>query len=430
MDLGPYQPNSYVVGEVRELLRALPDDSIDCVVTSPPYWGLRSYNLPPVLWGGQKRCRHRWGKSMKRHKGGPQGKTKGLCGRSISNERDACRDIDAGQFCQHCGAWRGSLGLEPTYPLYIQHMVEVFRQIRRVLKPMGTCWLNLGDCYATWAGSGIPGGGAQGEAWRGLRTDRLPNGRGDQPAQARKKTKRGEPPVGVMKTRATRDGSHAGKHTSMAGTGTMIQPNRMPQPGLKPKDMVGVPWRVAFALQDDGWWLRRDIIWHKPAPTPESATDRPTSSHEYLFLLTKSGWYEYDYEASREPCTGNAHPRGNGSSPKATQGALWSKSNERFGAACTEVVKMRNLRSVWTIAAEPLSEAHYAAFPTKLVQPCITAGCPVWGVVLDPFAGSGRVGRAAEDLGRNWLLFDLNPEYAEIAMLVTAQLGLLGGCGS
>ncbi len=353
MNLGPFTVPGYHVGDCRELLRQLPDESINCVVTSPPYWGLRSY-LPAD---------------------------------------DPSKQLE--------------LGCERTYPEYVEHMVEVFREVRRVLRDDGTLWLNLGDCYATGAGAvgECPGGGEQGESWAG-------------------------------KTRATRDGTHAGKNTAVAAIGPMTQANRMPQPGLKPKDLVGIPWRVAFALQADGWYLRSEIIWHKPNPMPESVTDRPTKSHEQVFLHTKSERYYYDHDAVREPHKPESLARyeyGLDVTAPADGFVNAGAANPREIGHCKRMGDNineagRNRRSVWTITTEPTPDAHFATFPRKLVEPCILAGCHAGGIVLDPFGGSGTVGRVAEDLGRKWLLFDLSPKYAEIAKRKTAQTGLLGRC--
>lgn len=325
--IGPFTVPGYHVGDCRDLLRQLPDESIDCVVTSPPYWGLRDYGVA------------------------------------------------------------GQLGLEETPEQFVEAMVGVFREVRRALRTDGTLWLNLGDSYA-----GARGGGQ-------------------------------------------------GKNSAFVSRTACINGVRergWDRGGGKPKDLVGIPWRVAFALQADGWWLRSDIIWAKPNPMPESVTDRPTRAHEYLFLLTRSEHYFYDAAAIQEPVTGGAHPRGHGVNPKAGKNEdagdrtrsgfnhRWKvKQNASFSASATGLVDQRNKRSVWTIATEPTPDAHFATFPRKLVEPCILAGCPAGGVVLDPFGGSGTVGRVAEDLGRRWLLFDLNPAYAEIAKRKTAQVGLL-----
>lgn len=343
--------NGYHVGDCRELLKQLPDACINTCVTSPPYWGLRDYGVD------------------------------------------------------------GQIGLEQTPTEFVTTMVEVFQDVRRVLRDDGTLWLNLGDCYATGAGKvgECPGGGEQGARWRGdvdrprddkrgYRGERLANGRGDNPAILRTKT---------------------------VGVGPMTQPNRMPIHGLKPKDLVGIPWRVAFALQADGWYLRSDIVWSKPNPMPESVRDRPTKSHEYVFLLSKSERYYYDFDAIKEPLTApqastpedvaRAFSRRRAAAPEQRQGDAEATEASDTG---------RNKRTVWTVATEPTPDAHFATFPRKLITPCILAGCPVGGVVLDPFGGSGTVGRVAEDLGRRWVLFDLSPAYADIAKNKTAQLGL------
>jgi DNA modification methylase len=396
-------PNREIrVGDCRALLRDLPDESVNCVVTSPPYWGLRDYGVD------------------------------------------------------------GQLGLEATPEEYVALMVEVFSDIRRVLRADGTLWLNLGDSYVSAPPGNkredlarsrdVKGPARRRRAWnagaasihptRGARGDRLANGHGKMTAR---KTFR-------------RDGAAVGG------------PAHLSAPDLKLKDKVGIPWRVAFALQAEGWYLRSDIIWAKPNPMPEAVLDRPTSAHEYVFLFSKSPRYFYDAKAIREPVTGRSHPRGDGVNPKAgpkddarndqglktstrfgrgdgfragknetSNGVLgehrtragfnerWrTKQNASFSGAVTELVDERNKRSVWTIATEPYARAHFATFPKKLVEPCILAGCPPGGLVLDPFGGSGTVGEVAEVLGRRWILLELNPAYAEMARARTAQLGLFG----
>ena len=267
--------------------------------------------------------------------------------------------------CLSCGAVRidSQLGLEATPEEYVSNLAEVFREVRRVLRNDGTLWLNLGDSYATGGGAvgRCPGGGEQGE--RFLRQGHI-----------------------------------------------NTQPNRMPIPGLKPKDLVGIPWRVAFALQADGWWLRSDIIWNKPNPMPESVTDRPTKAHEYIFLLTKSARYYYDAEAIAEVSVYDgaqrSQPRGDFSGKGAAKPGL-----EPFRS----VGPTRNKRTVWTVTTKPYAEAHFATFPTKLIEPCVLAGCPEGGTVLDPFAGSGTTGMVALRAGRRFIGIELNPEYCEMA---------------
>ena len=348
-------------GDAREILATLPSESVHTCVTSPPYWGLRDYGVD------------------------------------------------------------GQIGLERTPQEYVSNLVLVFREVRRVLKVDGTLWLNLGDCYATGAGKvgDCPGGGEQGARWkgeatrvrdtkRGYRADRLANGRGDSPGIFRKKT------------RADRDRNHCGKNTSIVGMGPMTQPNRMPIEGLKPKDLVGIPWRVAFALQQDGWYLRSDIIWSKPNPMPESVSDRPTKSHEYIFLLSKSERYYYQSAAIAEESTSD---HSSGVTKRANNLQQW-----RSGFS-TRVPwdrrPLRNRRTVWTVATQPLAEAHFATFPPKLIKPCILAGCPPGGTVLDPFFGAGTTGLVAAENGCSCIGIEINPEYIEIARRRLSQ-GVLG----
>lgn len=318
-----------MIGDVRAKLAELPDESVHCVVTSPPYFGLRDYGV------------------------------------------------------------EGQIGLEPTPAEFVAVMVGVFREVHRVLRADGTCWMNLGDSYNAHPGQ-----------------------------------------------RKTTD-SVGAKQLTNAGSNTAPSRN---VPSLKVKDLIGIPWRVAFALQEDGWYLRRDIIWHKLNPMPESVRDRPSTAHEYLFLLTKSPCYYYDADAIVEPVSPNTHARlsqdvaaqvgsaranGGGKTngtmkavgrgPKTTETGSGIKNNESFVAACSMPVTHRNKRSVWPLATEAFSEAHFATFPPALVEPCVKAGSPAGGTVLDPFGGAGTTGLVADRLGRNAILIELNPEYAEIA---------------
>jgi DNA modification methylase len=262
------RPTRYLLaGDARQL--PLASASVQCVVTSPPYWGLRDYGVA------------------------------------------------------------GQLGLELTPELYVQHLVEIFREVRRVLRADGTCWLNLGDSFATTNGASRSGTKVQG-------------------------------------LREAQFGHAYGNHVDAERLKAHIRPT---YGGLKPKDLVGMPWRVAFALQADGWWLRSDIIWAKPNPMPESITDRPTKSHEYLFLLTKAARYYYDGEAIKESLTDASLERGykGGPSIKGNGDRPYFSTREYIPAG-------RNRRSVWTIATEPYPDAHFATFPEKLVEPCILAG--------------------------------------------------------
>jgi DNA modification methylase len=321
-------------GDCRQVLAELPSESVHCVVTSPPYWGLRDYGH------------------------GEQ------------------------------------LGLEPTPEAYVENMVAVFREVRRVLRADGTLWLNLGDSYA---------------AQRGGTT---------MPAETLAGGKGGFTDDGGRVNRDRHDGYSPTRNASAIG--------------LKHKDLVGIPWRVAFALQADGWYLRSDIIWSKPNPMPESVTDRPTKAHEYLFLLTKSPRYYFDADAVREPHVrewdaGNGGTFGPVTAAGGKQRVLGGTKDHK-GAYPLPNPAGRNLRSVWTIATEPYPGAHFATFPRKLVEPCVKAGSPADGTVLDPFAGSGTTLLVAQALGRRGIGIDLNPDYLKQALTRNAQtpLGLIG----
>jgi DNA modification methylase len=259
------------------------------------------------------------------------------------------------------------LGLEDTPEEYVANLVEVFRQVRRVLRDDGTMWLNLGDSYAS-----------------GGRATRNPG----------------------------RSPSHPGQPPGMARPA-------MPR-GLKPKDLVGIPWRVAFALQADGWYLRGDVIWHKPNAMPDSATDRPTRCHEYLFLLTKEPRYYYDAAAVREPwaeATAAKHAR-SGYRRAFTNQSHGLRPGWTVGAgpgwSAVRSPGFRNKRSVWTVGTQGYRGAHCAVFPPDLIRPCVRAGCPPGGTVLDPFAGSGTTGLVAEQEGRDAILIELKPEYVAL----------------
>ena len=347
----------------------LVDKTVQCVVTSPPYWGLRDYGLDPLLWGGDKDCEHEWGAPVIVKDAHSDKGTSTLSG-SNRNQMTASTFRSESAFCPLCGAWRGTLGLEPTPELYVQHGVEIFREVRRVLRDDGTLWLNMGDCYCSTA----PG------------------------------TRNAEDDFGGRSKDPTQWAQH--------------RPNT--PAGLKPKDLVGMPWRVAFALQADGWWLRSDIIWAKPNPMPESVTDRPTKSHEYLFLLTKSERYYYDQDAVREPMnyperTYSPNTDNHKTAKLAEQGNRCTSGlhdgREQYG----NPEKGRNIRTVWTIATQPFPEAHFATFPEALVEPCIKAGSGVGGLVMDPFAGSGTVGVVALRLGRSFVGLELQLDYVEMA---------------
>jgi DNA modification methylase len=311
----------------------------------------------------------------------------------------------------------GQIGLEPTPDEYMATMVGVFREVWRVLRDDGTVWLNLGDSYAgSWGAQSRPNG-----------NDLKSNLEGGSVLHARQ----------------------IFAHPKETCTGSLKK-----TPGLKPKDLCGIPWRVAFALQADGWYLRSDIVWAKPNPMPESVTDRPTRSHEYIFLLSKSERYFYDQEAIKEPGSeaskarinqpsfdsqnGGPKDYGNGSNRSARKMLVNLKDkqrghsrkhagfNDRWDSMSHEeqCSMMVNKRDVWNIACEPTPEAHFATFPQKLIEPCILAGSRTGDLVLDPFIGSGTVGKVAERFGRRWVGLELSENYIEIAKDRTAQCGL------
>lgn len=278
----------------------------------------------------------------------------------------------------------GQIGLEGSRDAFLVALLEVFREVRRVLRDDGTLWVNMGDSYAgSW--------GAQGH--RESNTNQ---------SRSRRNQIQNHP-------------KRARKTGSVAGT------------GCKPKDLMGIPWRLAFALQDDGWYLRQDIVWSKPNPMPESVTDRCTKAHEYIFLLSKQRRYYWDCEAIREDAAYGRRTNPNAQPMKgrdAASRAMWRSAGDRDthvergadqSGATYDPSRGRNRRSVWTVSTEAFSGAHFATYPPKLIEPCILAGCPKGGVVLDPFGGAGTTGLVAARHGRQALLCELNPEYAALA---------------
>lgn len=401
-----------MIGDVREQLALIDADSIDCVVTSPPYWGLRDYGTGK--WeGGDPDCDHR---SPTMRQGRNEGRTK-LAGSAATNSAQLLLAHRSG--CGKCGAVKvdHQIGLEPTLAEHLAVMVEVFELVKRVLKPTGTLWINYGDCYAT-----------------------SPNGRS----------------AAATKAAGNDDRTFRDKPFSTV------------QGVLKPKDLCMVPNRLAIALQEAGWWVRSEIVWGKTNPMPDSVKDRPGTAHEKIFLLTKSARYWYDAEAVRlapapattvrlsqnvEAQAGSARAnggtragrpmkavRGRSTYGKHTLGEAIPAPQQREKVRASDVAdprhaghinhtgiektprgEGRNLRNyepapmdVWPIATKPFSEAHFATFPPELAERCILAGCPVGGTVLDPFGGAGTTALVAERKGRNAVLIELNPEYAEI----------------
>lgn len=339
-----------IIGDAREQLKLLPDESVNCIVTSPPYWGLRDYGMAEAI------------------------------------------------------------GLEETMSEHLDILTRLFNEVRRVLRSDGTCWINYGDAYDGKFG-----------------------------------------------------GQTGGKQAYLDDASLLLNGRGKRRTGLKPKDRMMLPARLAMALQDDGWWLRDEIIWHKPNPMPSSVRDRTTPAHEMIYLLTKSARYFWDFEAMQEEASLNTHarqaarnsgvnvdrvpvtkkklkvpgawdlgPGGHGTinrsgrtsatyagmpgvTPKSADEDSLVKAKGSFHASTVEILAFRNKRSVWSVASAPFSDAHFATFPPALIEPCILAGCPEGGTVLDPFGGAGTTGLVADRLQRNAILIELNPTYAAMA---------------
>jgi len=443
------------LGDAREVLAGLTPESIQCVVTSPPYWGLRKYDAPDVTWSGDGTCRHDWiefsvpiiepvqgagahWQHREAHNIGPDEY-------DVSAFRKADRQKHLVSTCRHCGAWRGSYGLEPTIEMYVQHTVEMLEAIRRVLRPDGVVFWNIGDSYASGKGHCFnPGGGDV--AFQNYLKD-----------------------CGVLNV-------------------NRLNKSDLDAQGLKPKDLCLVPFRVALAAQEAGWWVRSVIVWAKPNPMPESVTDRPTESHEYILMLTKQARYYWDQEAVRERSSGwKGSLFGDGKSGDAGlyhRQAVHGEPEEATG---------RNIRSVWAFPAQPYPHSHFAVFPEELPKRCILAAtsergnCPKCGkpwvrllnkksatmsirvrdakrrvatakpslremeygkeemgwshtvgwqaqcscgaepvpaVVLDPFAGSGTTLLAAKKLGRRSIGIDISENYCRMAVERVRQMAL------
>jgi DNA modification methylase len=345
--------NTILLGNNIETLKTLPDSSVNCCVTSPPYYGLRDYGT--ATWtGGDPECDH---------KGEPM-RTRAKVNRNTGTGKDR-KNTENRQFfrdiCGKCGAVRKDMqiGLEETPEEYIKKLVDVFREVKRVLRDDGTLWIVIADSYAcTGFGS-------------------------------------------------ARDPDNAMKYlqgTNKGTGGSKLAQKKIPA-GCKPKDLIGIPWMLAFALRSDGWFLRQDIIWHKKNPMPESVTDRCTKSHEYIFLLSKSARYYFNSEAIKEPAVSTD----NAVRDRDTTRLNNTPGRTRMAGLVKNDYTKRNKRDVWTVGTKPYGGAHFAVFPQELILPCILSGCPENGIVLDPFMGSGTTALVAMKNFRNFIGCEINP---------------------
>lgn len=412
-----------ITGHVLDVLRGLPEGSIPLVVTSPPYWGLRAYGTHPQVWGGLPDHAHEWSPTLpRRERSADEGR-----GKLQAAHRGASYDAQGGEVCG-CGSWKGELGAEPTPEAYVEHLGLVFDEVRRVLRIDGSVWLNLGDTYTTH-----PAGLLGAKRWK-------------------------------ASTLANRD------NTGAEQAGAFDKRTS----GLREKNLVGIPWRVALDLQRRGWYLRSDCIWSKPNPMPESMKDRPTRAHEYVFLLTKHTKYFYDADAVRGSLAPSTLERAKGhyANPEDNPdtGSKWGPGQRRSYPVLTPAmrslspkyapstiretlegydgqatksyggtgaqnpsdvkrsviagIKKRaeegkpngaNLRTVWEITTQPYPGAHFATFPEALPERCILLSSRKGDTVLDPFAGSGTVLQVARALGRRSVGIELNPRYVKLA---------------
>jgi DNA modification methylase len=344
-------------------LKLLESESIDLIITSPPYYGLRAYNTNPIIWGNNDECEHDWNDELKKWRDGKRGQI----GRKEKWDDSFQWEGIKHAFCSKCNAWKGSLGLEPTPQLYIKHLIDIFRECKRVLKKTGSCWVNIGDSYSThWSGS--------------------------------------------------KNSSHNFYNAGIAssnGIGT-IKKHKF---GMSEKSLIGIPERFVIGMTDDGWIRRNTIIWHKGNCMPSSAKDRFTIDFEYFYFFTKSKkyYFETQYESSIDIKKRINNTIGG---PKNSLHDFGSASRT-YGGKAVKTISLnpngRLKRTVWKINTSPFKEAHFATFPEKLIETPIKACSPQNGLVLDPFMGAGTTGLMAKKLGRNYIGIELKSGYIDIA---------------
>jgi len=395
--------NTVQCGDCREIMATYPEDSVDLVVTSPPYWGLRDYGGSPQVYGGNPTCEHQWvDKKAKLNNENRQGLSSNTLnvGEKAQNLHGYGESLQS--YCFKCGAWRGSLGLEPHPQMFIDHLVEISREIKRVIKPRGSFWLNLGDTYCgSWGSYGnrkeLTGKESTQREKKSEYIDR----------RAYKNTKQKPPSANNFKD----------------------------SNWLQPKQLLGIPWRVATALQHDGWILRNCVIWYKPNHMPESVRDRLTKSYEFFFFFVKQRKYYFDLDAIREPVQtenrdylqqdyngkyketidhetlGSPRARYNRNKTPGMNIAEYRTSRRELGLPEGNI-NGKNPGDVWEVNTHPFPGSHFAVFPPDLIEPIIKSSSPPNGTILDPFAGSGTALRVARKLGRKFIGIELNPEYA------------------
>ena len=353
--------NKILQGNVLDVLKTLPENIIDCVVTSPPYYGLRDYGENAyTIWGGDTDCEHEWETERTPRPNASGGATEKDYKGDAQHYADYNDRATYSKNCTKCGAWYGQLGLEPTFEEFVEHLCLIFDEIKRILKPTGTCFVNLGDTYASGGGMGTEQSGRR-----------------------------------------------------KANNDTSSQPNFPSKAKLRAtmgKSLLMIPERFAIGMIDRGWILRNKIIWHKLNALPSSATDRFTQDWEHIFFFTKNK--QYYFEQQFEPTAESTLERDKYTRITKGKDGPYAVVHDHETISKPEG---RNMRTVWSINTSNFREAHFATFPTDLVVPMVQSGCPKDGVVLDPFMGSGTTAEVAIQLKMNWLGVELNPEYIKIA---------------
>jgi len=365
--------NKIIQGDTLKVLKTLPDEIINCCVTSPPYWGLRDYGTTPQIWDGNKDCKHKWNirkysKVTNYNEGFNQRWENSPNKIQKQSEMGKIRNIEEG-FCSKCGAWRGSLGLEPTFELYIKHLCDIFDEVNRVLRNDGTCWVNLGDSY------------------NGNKTGNT---------------------NGIYKNRIDKSKSWANSDSF-----------KKAEQDIPAKSLCLIPQRFAIEMVNRGWILRNTIIWHKPNCMPSSAKDRFTVDFEYLYFFSKSKkyYFEQQFEPYQFPLDrwGGIYTDGNVPNSKYLKENIDPAQITKRPRSFRSNEKGRNKRTVWKIPTKPFPDAHFAVFPEALIETPIQAGCPKGGIVLDPFMGAGTTAVVSLKQGKRYLGIELKQEYIDIA---------------